>query len=281
LRTSTRFAGKSGGKSADLAASRDLQAVNRATNVDLVAAINLYFDIDEGMKAEGQTSLNRRELLRWGAVGAGAAMVSSAVAGMGLPSVVYNAPPLPVDRLPVPAAPRQALHAPGGINPHLFQRAKAMLDQHRIGARDYIGIADFARASGDPRFHVVDLRSGSVETYRVTHGSGSDPAHSGFLEQFSNTPGSEATSNGTYTTGEYYHGKYGLSMRLHGHDWTNNNAMNRAIVVHNAWYAEPDMVAQHGKLGRSQGCFAFSRRDQYEVMKKLAGGRMLYAEKIA
>ena len=233
------------------------------------------------MRAEGQTSLNRRELLRWGAVGAGAAMASSAVAGMGLPSIVYNAPPPPIGRLPVAAAPRMALQAPGGINPLLFQRARAALDQHRIAARDTIGIVDFELASREPRFHVVDLRSGSVETFRVTHGSGSDRAHSGFLERFSNTPGSEATSNGTYTTADYYHGKYGLSMKMNGHDWSNNNAMSRAIVIHNAWYAEPDVVSAHGKLGRSQGCFAFSRRDQYQVMKRLAGGRMIYADKLA
>lgn len=226
-------------------------------------------------------SLNRREMLRWGAVGAGAAMVSSAVAGMDLPSIIYSAPPPPVGRLPVVAAPQPAFQAPGGINPQLFQRAKAALDQHRIAARDTIGIVDFGLASRDPRFHVVDLRSGAVETYRVTHGSGSDPAHSGFLERFSNTPGSEATSNGTYTTADYYHGKYGLSMKTRGLDWSNNNAMSRAIVIHNAWYAEPNVVAENGKLGRSQGCFAFSRRDQYEIMKRLAGGRMIFADKIA
>ena len=233
------------------------------------------------MRAEGQTSLNRRELLRWGAVGAGAAMVSSAAASLGLPSIVYNAPPQPVGRMPVPAAPQSALQAPGGIDPLLFQRAKAALDQHRIAARDHIAIVDFGLASRDSRFHLVDLRSGAVDSYRVTHGKGSDPAHTGFLDHFSNTPGSEATSKGTYTTADYYHGKYGLSMRLNGLDWTNNNAINRAIVIHNAWYAEPDVIDTHGKLGRSQGCFAFSRHDQYEIMQRIAGGRMLFADKVA
>ena len=50
-------------------------------------------------------------------------------------------------------------------------------------------------------------------------------------------------------------------MKVHGLDWTNNNAEARAIVIHNAWYAEPEMIAQHGKLGRSEGCFAFSRAE--------------------
>jgi hypothetical protein len=262
------------------AVKRDGDATEGATNCNWLASINLFFDIREGMRAEGKKSLNRRELLRWGAVGAGATLFSSAAGCAGLPSMVYNAPPAPTGVAPVPAAP-QALHAPGGINPQLFQRAKAALDQHRIWARDSIGIVDFERPSGDARFHVVDLRSGAVESYPVTHGKGSDPRHSGFLQEFSNTPGSEATSNGAYTTGEYYHGKYGLSMRLRGHDWTNNNAESRAIVIHNAWYAEPNVINAHGKLGRSQGCFAFSRKDQWEVMKRLAGGRLLYAEKIA
>ena len=207
--------------------------------------------------------------------------MSAAAAGAGLPSMVYQKPAPPVDPLAPMAAAPQAATAPGGINPQLFQRAKAALDQHRIWYRDHIGIVDFGLASAEPRFHVVDLRSGAVESYAVTHGKGSDPSHNGFLDHFSNTPGSEATSNGTYTTADYYYGKYGLSMRLNGLDWSNNNAMNRAIVIHNAWYAEPGVIDQHGKLGRSQGCFAFSRRDQWQVMQKLAGGRMIYAEKLA
>ena len=223
-------------------------------------------------------SLNRREILRMGAVGAGGLMLSSAASSVTLPSIVYQ--PNPLVPAPLPATPA-AFHAPAGIDPALFQRAKAALDSHRIRARDFMGIADFSIASRDPRFHVVDLRSGAVETFRVAHGKGSDPAHSGVLERFSNVNGSEATSNGTYTTGDYYHGKYGLSMKVHGHDWSNNNAESRAIVIHNAWYAEPQVIQAHGKLGRSQGCFAFSRDDQWQVMRKLAGGRMIYADKLA
>ena len=221
-------------------------------------------------------SLNRREMLRLGAVGVGGAMLSSAASSVGLPSIVFQPPRAPI----IPPQPQMQLQAPLGVDPHLFQRARAALDSHRIAARDFIGIADFSRPSSERRFHVVDLRNGQVQSYHVAHGSGSDPAHSGYLERFSNAFGSYATSNGTYTTGEYYHGKYGLSMKTHGLDWTNNNAEARAIVIHNAWYAEPEVLAQHGKLGRSQGCFAFSRADQWPIMQKLAGGRMIYADKI-
>jgi L,D-transpeptidase catalytic domain len=224
-------------------------------------------------------SLNRREMLRLGAMGAAGAILSSAASSSVLPTLGMPAPTTG-GFAPVPPRP-QVLSAPGGINPHLFARAKAALDTHRIAARDWMGVVDFTLPSSEPRFHVVDLRSGEVESFRVAHGQGSDLNHNGFLDRFSNDFGSHATSNGTYTTGEYYQGKYGLSMKTHGLDWSNNNAEPRAIVIHNAWYAEPEVLAAHGKLGRSQGCFAFSREDQFKVMRKIAGGRMIYADKLA
>jgi len=225
-------------------------------------------------------SLNRRELLRLGAAGAGGLLVSSAASSVPFPAKILTAPPTPLTP-PVPAAPMQTI-APGGINPLLFQKAKSALDSRPwIKDRDFIGIVDFSKSSAEERFHVVHLPSGTVESYRVAHGSGSDPSHSGFLDHFSNRPGSEATSSGAYTTADTYHGKYGLSMKVNGLDWTNNNAMSRAIVIHNAWYAEPEMVSIHGKLGRSQGCFAFSRNDQFKVMSRLANGRLIYADKLA
>ena len=227
-------------------------------------------------------SLNRREMLRLGAMGAAGAVISSAASSSVLPSVLTPPPTnFGVRPVPQPFAAPQAPTAPGGIDPQLFARAKAALDSHRIGPRDYIGVVDFSKASNEPRFHVVDLRSGQVESFRVAHGRGSDPDHSGWVERFSNNFGSHASSNGTYTTGDYYHGKYGLSMKTRGLDWSNYNAEPRAIVIHNAWYAEPEMVGIHGKLGRSEGCFAFSRDDQWSVMRKLAGGRMIYADKLA
>ena len=224
--------------------------------------------------------LNRRELLRLGAMAAGGAILSSSATSQILPGLVY--PPAPRDPLaPLPAAPQPVIAAPSGINPNLLARAKAALNSHRIAARDTMGVVDFSLPSSEPRFHLVDLMSGKVDSFRVAHGRGSDPDHSGFLERFSNDFGSYASSSGAYTTEDYYNGKYGLSMKVRGLDWSNYNAEPRAIVIHNAWYAEDDMIPVHGKLGRSEGCFAMSRRSQYEVMKRLAGGRMIYADKLA
>src|SRR5215213_7867501 len=227
-------------------------------------------------------TLNRREMLRLGAMGGAGAMLSSAASSSVLPSGIAPATPMP--RFPTPLASTTqplAPSSPVGIDPQLFARAKAALDSHRIYTRDFIGIADFSKASNESRFHVVDIRNGQVESFRVAHGRGSDPDHSGFVERFSNDFGSHATSSGTYTTADYYHGKYGLSMKVRGLDWSNYNAEPRAIVIHNAWYAEDDMISIHGKLGRSEGCFAMSRQSQYDVMRRIAGGRMIYADKLA
>jgi L,D-transpeptidase catalytic domain len=224
-------------------------------------------------------TVDRREMLRWSALGAGAMLVGSAARPVGLPSLMFAPTPIPPVTVASPIVPATPL----GINPDLFARAKAALDTHRAGIRlrDTIGVVDFSLASHDPRFHLVDLFSGKVDTFLVAHGRGSDPDHSGFVEKFSNVVGSSATSNGAYATGDFYEGKYGLSMKVDGLDGSNCNAESRAIVIHNAWYAEPEMIPLHGKLGRSEGCFAFGRADQQQVMHRLSGARMIYADKIA
>ena len=167
------------------------------------------------------------------------------------------------------------------IDSGIKARALAALEAKRrlLKNTDVIGIADFNRASRDPRFYIVDLRSGFVTQHLVAHGRGSDPAHSGWLEMFSNEIGSEATSEGAYLTGDAYTGKFGWSMRLTGLDHSNSNAEARAIVIHTAWYAEPRQVETFGKLGRSEGCFALPGISHAEAMTRLGSGRLLYAEK--
>jgi hypothetical protein len=167
------------------------------------------------------------------------------------------------------------------IDPKLKARALLALAarRSRIPHADVIGIADFNRPSREPRFYLLDINSGMVTQHLVAHGRGSDPAHSGWLERFSNEVGSEATSNGAYLTGDTYFGKYGHSLRLYGLDHSNSNALTRAIVVHSAWYAEPAMVEGHGKLGRSEGCFALPGISHAEAMTRMGSGRLLYAER--
>lgn len=192
---------------------------------------------------------------------------------------------------PEPAAPTSSVIAPAsangkGISAGYSQQviAIAQRESDRAGLlvtrRDTVAVADFARPSALPRLHFVNLEAGTLRSYLVAHGRGSDPEHDGWLKSFSNTFGSEATSRGAYMVGDIYEGKYGNSLRLHGLDADNSNAYDRAIVMHPAWYAAPDMLLKWGKLGRSEGCFAMDPEFFSESLAMLGGGRLLFADRI-
>lgn len=170
-----------------------------------------------------------------------------------------------------------------GIDPALCDRAFAALSAHRgsIWADDIVAIADFGRASAVPRFHIIDIMRGQTTTLLVAHGQGSDPANIGFLQEFSNRYGSNATSEGAFVTAELYTGMHGLSRRLNGLDPTNDNARIRDVVIHSANYVGQNVVASEGKLGRSNGCFAFAQCDIAQVLAQLGRGRLLYAGRSA
>jgi hypothetical protein len=171
---------------------------------------------------------------------------------------------------------------PAGVSPALLRRALAALDKHAavIPNRDVIAIADFSLPSRTPRFHLVDIANGRVSSQLVAHGRGSDPAHTGWLQRFSNEQESHATSAGAYRTDGLYVGAHGRSIRLTGLDATNDNALSRAIVVHAAWYVSPEMAKAHGVLGRSEGCFAVGNASLPEVLERLGSGHMIYADKV-
>ena len=138
--------------------------------------------------------------------------------------------------------------------PLLVQRAIAALDAHgaHIRHRDLVGLVDFGKASRESRFHLVDVEAGKVvSSHLVSHGSGSDPANSGWVQRFSNAYGSNASSPGAFLTGVTYYGKHGRSRRLIGLEDANSAAMERGIVIHAASYVSEDMAASQGRIGRS------------------------------
>jgi hypothetical protein len=167
------------------------------------------------------------------------------------------------------------------VAPGLLRRALDALELHRdlIARRDFLGIADFSLPSRSPRFHLLNLVDGTVRSHWVAHGRGSDPAHTGWLEHFSNEPRSNATSAGAYRTDTTYLGAHGHSMRLEGLDPSNSNAAARGIVVHGAWYVSEDIVGRCGMLGRSEGCLAVSSASLDEVLTRLGPGRLIYSGK--
>lgn len=162
----------------------------------------------------------------------------------------------------------------------LLGEALAALEAHKFAARDKLALVDFALPSSEPRMHVIDVASGRIErSWLVAHGKGSDPSGTGMLHSFSNQPGSNASCNGAFMTADRYHGQHGASQRLIGLDPSNSLALERAIVVHGAEYVDPALIARQGRIGRSQGCFAFDPDEVATVMAMLGEGRMIYAGK--
>lgn len=200
--------------------------------------------------------MKRRDLLK-GTLAAGAALA--------LPTRLFAsvAPGSPRDRILFNIATRELARAGNAIWKH-----------------DIVGIADFGLHSAKPRFHFVNLERAEVQSYHVSHGTGSDPQHDGWLKAFSNTEGSLATSRGAYVTWEWYKGRYGTSVRLGGLDESNNAALQRYIVMHRAAYAEHSHLEKWGRLGRSNGCFAMGEEQFRIALTNLSGGRLLFADSL-
>lgn len=224
-------------------------------------------------------ALGRRALIRNGLVMAGAMAIPGAVSSATRRLTARDLKPLSQPPAPVPATPLVSAKV---VRPELLRGALASLDRHgaRVAQRDRMAIVDFTAGSAQPRFHFIDLASGASTSLLVSHGSGSDPSHTGYLKRFSNDFGSNASSEGAFVTADYYVGKHGRSQRLIGLDSTNCNALGRALVIHSAWYANADMLRTHGMLGRSQGCFAVGERELDQVFARLGPGRMIFAAKV-
>ncbi|WP_082820031.1 murein L,D-transpeptidase catalytic domain family protein [Sphingopyxis terrae] len=208
----------------------------------------------------------------------GAAAAASVLARSSAGPLAGPMPGREIAAAPLPRPDTQTIRD-AALDPQLLRKALAAIDRHAksIRHRDRIAIVDFSAPSSEPRLHFLDVESGRASRLLVAHGSGSDPHHTGYAERFSNAPGSNASSEGAFVTGDYYVGKHGRSQRLAGLDPTNDHAMERAIVIHGAWYANEDMIAVHGKLGRSQGCFAVGETCLKATFDHLGTGRLLYA----
>jgi hypothetical protein len=162
-----------------------------------------------------------------------------------------------------------------------LELAGAYLNAHRtsFARQDVIALVDYSKPSGTPRLFILELSSGRVHRYLVSHGRGSDADHDGMLDSFSDLPGSNASTKGAFRVAERYEGQHGLSIRLDGLEAGNANARERAVVIHSAPYVDAEMARREGRVGRSFGCFVVEPSKIDEVVSLLAGGTLLYVVK--
>ena len=131
--------------------------------------------------------------------------------------------------------------------------------------KDLLTIIDFTKSSTERRMWVIDMDKQEV-LYQtvVSHGRNSGKE---YATEFSNTPESNKSSLGFYTTAETYSGKHGRSLRLDGLEpGINDNARERAIVIHAANYAKESLGKRQGYLGRSLGCPALPPDVAYDII---------------
>ncbi len=127
------------------------------------------------------------------------------------------------------------------------------LKSQGVVVKEFLTIIDFSLSSNVERLWVINMLTKKVVLKSlVAHGRNSGDE---FADKFSNTSESFQSSLGFYATGEVYQGKHGLSLRFDGLEYgINDNARNRAVVIHGADYASEKFSKTHGRLGRSQGC---------------------------
>ena len=138
---------------------------------------------------------------------------------------------------------------------------------------NYLTVIDYTQHSKDRRFYLIDMRSGSVQSQVVARGSGSDANNDGYADRFSNVEGSKATSLGFFATKGTYQGSNGYSLVLEGLSSSNNNAEERAIVVHGASYVKDG----NNKQGRSWGCPALPPSTNTAIINKIRNGSLVFA----
>ena len=123
---------------------------------------------------------------------------------------------------------------------------------------------------------VFDLAANKLLFHEVVaHGQGTGE---NMARAFSNRHDSHQTSLGLYRTAETYQGGNGYSLRMDGLDpGFNDAARQRAIVMHGAWYANPELIGKQGRLGRSQGCPALREGVARVVIDSLKQRQLLFA----
>lgn len=137
-------------------------------------------------------------------------------------------------------------------------------------------VIDYSLPSSKERMWIFDIKKEKLLYHtHVAHGKnsgGTVPNH------FSNKLSSKETSLGTFVTKDTYYGSKGYSLNLHGLEkGFNDNAYNRRVVIHGAWYVEPTFIKKSGRAGRSWGCPSVAKSMAKPIINTLKGGSVVFA----
>lgn len=168
----------------------------------------------------------------------------------------------------------------GDINREVFEMAlsaaQCAMRSGDVKDLQTLTVIDYSRPSTQKRLWVFDLRERALLYEElVAHGSGSGM---NMATSFSNQPETHQSSLGLFRTDATYTGRNGYSLRLHGLDaGFNDNAYERAIVMHGAPYVDATLAESQGRLGRSWGCPALRAGIAREVIDTVKGNGLVFA----
>ena len=177
------------------------------------------------------------------------------------------------------------LWLPEKISAEAYKAAFAAFESYRRAhpaeRYRYFAVVDFSKPSYLKRMVVIDLVSREEFFFLVAHGKNSGEL---YATRFSNTPGSEMSSQGLFKVLDAYIGDHETAVRLEGLEPSvNGNAFSRDIVLHSADYVSVgyvllNLVTFNGpRIGRSNGCFVVSPDAIDEVTQQLSRKGLLYA----
>ena len=169
----------------------------------------------------------------------------------------------------------------GGLPHEACRKAIQFLaeNRHLFNNRRFITVIDYTKPSTSRRLFLIDLQTGELQRYLVSHGK-----NSGWLyaTRFSNRPGSFESPLGFFRTGDKFEGSHGPCLELHGlQKGINDNSVTRGIVMHGAHYAGTTAITANkakgsARLGRSFGCPTVPMDAAEHVIDKIKGGSLLY-----
>lgn len=145
------------------------------------------------------------------------------------------------------------------------------------GDRHLLTVIDYSKPSTEKRLWVFDLRTGhELFNTWVSHGKNSGGLNA---YSFSNANGSLKSSFGVFITDRSpYEGGNGYSLRLHGLEkGVNDHAYDRNVVIHGAWYVNPDTIRRYGQIGRSWGCPAVSSELAKPIINTIKDSTLVFA----
>jgi len=196
------------------------------------------------------------------------AMASTAVAAFSAPADLERI----ASRLAeaAPAASREVLQLAARAMSCALRHPEFGVDPQRLG------VIDYSRPSTEPRLWVFDLgRQRLLFEEWVAHGRNSGE---NLTTRFSNREGSFMTSLGAFAAQETYMGGNGYSLRLRGLEpGFNDQARQRAIVIHGAPYVNPAVAKLQGRLGRSLGCPAVRPQVARQLIDSIRDGTFVFA----